>query len=38
MDEESRSALIEATIVLSDNEAKPVQGLDRVRWEIETFG
>lgn len=37
MDERSRAVLIRATIVLSDNGAKPIEGLNRVRWEIETF-
>jgi hypothetical protein len=37
MEEDSRETLIRATIVMSDNGADPIEGLDRVRWEIETF-
>lgn len=37
MQEDSRETLIRATIVRSDNGAKPIEGLDRARWEIETF-
>ena len=37
MEESSRDRLVRATIVMSDNGAKPIEGLDRVRWEIETF-
>jgi hypothetical protein len=37
MEESSRECLMRATVVMSDNGAKPIEGLDRVRWEIETF-
>ena len=37
MDEDSRDSLIRMTIVMSDNGAKPIAGLDRVHSEIQTF-
>jgi hypothetical protein len=37
MDEDSRETLIHTVVVMSDNGAKPIEGLQRIRWEIETY-